>query len=188
MSTMTLERPRRPLLTLSGVRQRPIPPREDYSETSPVAATAPELIKMPAEPPIRSIPAKPAPAPRPDSSPPVLPVPTSKPKSVAKSIHVPADAETIAANQRLEAEWHARQNGPKMVEMRLRELCPNSFNDNIVPLKIGIHRDINELLGKEFEQDIIGRFLRKWTRRKRYWGIVSKGQMVARFDLDGQPV
>jgi hypothetical protein len=166
--------------------------------TKPVKAA--KSIKTPAdEPPVRSIPVKEAPPPRPDSSPPASPA--AKPKSTKaepapvkaapakiKSIHAPADAATIAHNQKMEAEWHAKQNGLKLVELRLRELCPNSFNDNIVPLKIGIHHDINQLLDKEFEQDIVGQFLRMWVRRYKYREAVKSDRDVVRFDLSGEPV
>lgn len=183
----TLDRHRRPLLTLGGVRQRPLPAREDHS-----------AIKMPADgPPIRSIRAKPAPAPRPDSSPPALPeVKPAKPSKAAapqppgkplRFVHTPADAETI--NQAREAEWLTRKSAAVQIEERLRALCPKVFTREagVVPLKIGVHQDLYELLDKEFSQKQILKFLVGWVRRPAYRAIANADRGL-RYDLEGNPV
>ena len=177
----TLTRPRRPVLTLSGLRTRPLPLREDYSAIGPVAAV-PEAAKPATKP--KPSPAKTAPPPaakpaaEPSSEPSV-----KKPKPAkTNSIHSPASEEVCAHNRKREAEWHA---GPALVEQRLRALYPAVFNDKIVPLKIGIHHDINKLPGKEFDQDIVGRFLKRWTRRPEYRNIVNRSKDIARYGLDG---
>jgi hypothetical protein len=96
--------------------------------------------------------------------------------------HVPADAETLAWNRAREAEWLA---APATLEALLRELAPAVFNDTPPPLAIGIDAALVALLAGEFEAELVGRFLRDWTRRPTYLAAVARGDV--RRDLDGCP-
>jgi hypothetical protein len=100
----------------------------------------------------------------------------------AHPLHVPADAETIAWNRAREAEWHG---APAALEALLRELAPLVFNDCPPPLAIGIDVALTTLLAGEFEAEVVGRFLRNWTRRPAYLTAVARGDV--RRDLDGCP-
>jgi hypothetical protein len=98
-------------------------------------------------------------------------------------LHQPADAETIAWNARRELEWLA---APGEIEATLRDLCPLAFRDPPVPLAIGIHQPLVDLLSGEHEQIHIKRFLQSWTRQEAYRSVLIEG--AARVDLDGQQI
>lgn len=108
-------------------------------------------------------------------------------------VHQPADPETIAWNQARMAEWQAGEAEAKArakAEMnalvaRLRDLAPLVFGADVVPLKIGIHRDIPVRLVGEADKATIGRFLRRWTRRTDYLRAIAAGNM--RRDLRNNP-
>ena len=87
-------------------------------------------------------------------------------------LHQPADAETIAWNARRELEWLA---APGEIEATLRDLCPLAFRDPPVPLAIGIHQPLVDLLSGEHEQIHIKRFLQSWTRQEAYKSVLIEG-------------
>ncbi len=88
-------------------------------------------------------------------------------------MYAPADAETRAWNQAREAQWHAEL---ARVEARLHELAPSLFNGAApVPLAIGIHTKLVELLADEFDDTTISRFLRNWTGRPAYLAALTRG-------------
>jgi sRNA-binding protein len=104
-------------------------------------------------------------------------------------VHRPADPLTLAWNQAREAEWHAARAAQDAaaaeLERILRDLAPAVFAGPPVPLQIGIHHHLAELLADEADSATISRFLRHWTKRTAYIQAIVRGD--ARRDLDGQP-
>ena len=87
-------------------------------------------------------------------------------------MQTPADPETLAHNQRKEAERNA---GPARVESLLRELAPQVFCDAPMPLAVGIFAALKELLAGEADDATIGRFLRDRTSRPAYLVALARG-------------
>jgi hypothetical protein len=139
----------------------------------------------------RTLPAAPQPI-----SPEAKPLSAVTPPAATKPSHLlhrPADLEIFAWNQARMAEWQAVQAQTKArakaemdtLAVWLRDLAPVVFGDDVVPLKIGIDRDIAARLARETGTAMIGRFLRWWTRRTGYLRALAAGNM--RPDLDGNP-
>lgn len=109
-------------------------------------------------------------------------------------VHRPAYPETIAWNRARDAEWEAEQEligtikvqTMAAIEALVRDLCPTTFCRPPVPLAIGIHHALYELLAGDFEPIQVCRFLRSWPRQSVYQETLIEG--AARVDLNGQRI
>jgi ProQ/FINO family len=119
-------------------------------------------------------------------------------------VHAPADAETIAHNQRLEAQWlreHEQARAARELRWGRAEALltdwqarwPGAFCDPPVPLKIGIDAEIRTALQQAAEGGdttapswtLIKGALGRWTRRPAYRAALAAAPY--RIGLDGQP-
>jgi hypothetical protein len=179
----------RPRLTLAGdAADRAA---RVLAERRPAAAmTAVAWPTLPAAPPPPPTPMPPTPA---ETKPPPEATPPTEAKRT-RSVHQPADPETVAWNRAREAEWLAARAEADAraaaevdaLEARLNVLAPLVFIDPPVPLAIGIDRDITARLTGETNTATLSRFLHRWTRRAGYLHAIARGDQ--RRDLDGQPV
>ena len=153
----------------------PQPSRPRLSLAGDAADRAARTLAERVPPPPPRAKAQDAPPPSAEATP---PQPTPQPAKLSPE----AAAERQQREQRAAAK--ARCAALTGLERRLRADAPAAFCDPPPPLKIGIDRDIAELLAGEVSKKTLGRFLVRWTGRAGYLRAVAGGG--ARYDLDGQ--
>jgi hypothetical protein len=120
--------------------------------------------------------------------PPTRPKVEASPKPVTIATPV-APTETAAASQaKRSRKRRAREPGDpavrQKIEALLRERFPAAFcGPPRVPLAIGIHRQILDVVGSDISKEELGSFLGWWTLRWDYLDAIAHGEM--RRNLDG---
>lgn len=109
-----------------------------------------------------------------------------------RGLSVPAEPEPVpAANDVAPRSKQTRTAERREQQQRARErlwpllhdVFPEAFRVPAVPLAIGIHRQILDVVGEDIDPDELSAFLKYWVRRWSYLHAVWRGE--ARRNLDG---
>lgn len=95
-----------------------------------------------------------------------------------------ANTKTQTKSHQKQQNWTARRAAAKIYEQYLIQNHPTLFGDKPKPLKIGIHKDLNQTRGPHSHKTMHF-FMSRYTQSKTYLQALIKGS--SRYDLNGKP-